>query len=153
MTSGHCADRFHFEWVWQFQASSALSLKTASELTTRLREAIGSRELKLDEAVARIVEIQCHISDGHTSLNAAQGQFHEKNEEVFELQRPNRELCEKLAKKAQGRKHDNAAGKLLEDGRWHRGWPVLPELPGEKPKLYPAARRCERRSSGHIFLR
>jgi len=97
--------------------SAALAgLKTASDLTTRLREAIGSRELKLDEAIARIIEIQCHISDTHTSLNAVQEQIHAKNIEIFELQQQNTKLNEKLAKKALGRKHDNAVWKVLEDG-------------------------------------
>jgi hypothetical protein len=105
--------RYHFS----MELFTALSgLKTASDLTTRLREAIASRELKLDEAVARIIEIQCHISDAHTNLNNVQGQLHEQNRQAFQLEQEVRSLKEQLAKKAQGRKHDNAVWKVLEDG-------------------------------------
>jgi hypothetical protein len=103
--------------ILEMELLSALSgLKTASDLTTRLRDALASRELKLDEAVARIIEIQCHISDVHTDLNNVQGQLHEKNTKVFQLEKEISRLKEQLAKKAQGRNHHHAAWKVLEDG-------------------------------------
>lgn len=91
-------------------------LKTASELTTRIREARGSREVKLDEVVARIIEIQGLISDGRTALINVQEELLEKNREIFRLEQACTKLTERLERKAQGRKHDNAAWKMLEDG-------------------------------------
>jgi hypothetical protein len=92
-------------------------LKTASELTTRLRESLGAREVKLDEVVARIIEIQGHISDGRTALIDAQEQLLEKNRAISVLEQHNRKLQEQISKKQQGRVHDNAVWKVLDDDR------------------------------------
>ena len=43
-------------------------LKTASDLTTRIRKSLGARDVKLGKVVARIIEIQGLISDGRTAL-------------------------------------------------------------------------------------
>jgi len=90
-------------------------LKTASDLTTRIREALGSREVKLDEVVARIIEVQGLISDGRTALIEVQEQLLGKNREIFALEQENRSFQEQLTKKRQGRIHDNAAWKILDD--------------------------------------
>jgi hypothetical protein len=97
--------------------TSGLSgLKTASDLTTRIREALSSRDVKLDEVVARIIEIQGLISDGRTALIDVQEQLLEKNREIFKLEQMCTRLTEQLGKKLQGRVHDNAVWKVLEDG-------------------------------------
>jgi hypothetical protein len=67
-------------------------LKTASELTTRLREALISREVKLDEVVGRIIEVQDMISDGRTALIDAQDQLLKKNAEIQKLTEQVRKL-------------------------------------------------------------
>ena len=97
-------------------AAGLSGLKTASDLTTRIREALGSREVKLDEVVARIIEIQGLISDGRTAFIDVQEQILEKNQEIFQLQQACTKLTERLEKKTQGRKHDNAVWKVLDDG-------------------------------------
>jgi hypothetical protein len=96
-------------------AAGLTVLKTASDLTTRVREALGSREVKLDEIVARIIEVQGLISDGRTALIDVQEQLLEKNREIFSLEQDNRKLQEQLSKKQQGRIHDKAAWKVLDD--------------------------------------
>src|SRR5947207_7655935 len=67
-------------------------LKTASELTTRLREALKSRDVKLDEVVARIIEIQDMISDGRTALIDAQDELLRKTAETQNLKEQIRKL-------------------------------------------------------------
>lgn len=84
-------------------------LETASDLTTRIRESLGERDVKLDEVVARIIEIQGLISDGRTALIDAQEQLLEKNRTILALEQDSRTLQEQLSKKQQGRVHDNAA--------------------------------------------
>ena len=96
-------------------ATGLTVLKTASDLTTRIREALGSREVKLDEVVARIIEVQGLISDGRTAFIEVQEQLLEKNGAIYALQQENRSLQEQLTKKRQGRIHDNAAWKVLDD--------------------------------------
>jgi len=91
-------------------------LKTASDLATRIREALGSREVKLDEVVPRIIEIQGLISDGRTALIDMQEQLLDKNKEIARLDQECTALKAQLAKKQQGRIHDNAAWKVLDDG-------------------------------------
>jgi hypothetical protein len=105
-------------------ASGLTVLKTASDLTTRVREALSSREVKLDEVVARIIEVQGLISDGRTALIDVQEQILEKNRTISELEHANRDLQERLSKKKQGRVHDNAAWKVLDDNS--EGGPYCP---------------------------
>jgi hypothetical protein len=90
-------------------------LKTASDLTTRIPESLGARDVKLDEVVARIIEIQGLISDGRTALIDAQEQLLEKDRTILALEQDSRKLQEQLSKKQQGRVHDNAAWKVLDD--------------------------------------
>ena len=66
-------------------SATLTGLKTASDLTTRLREALGSGEVKLDEVLARIIELQGFISDGRTALIDVQEEIHAKNEEIRRL--------------------------------------------------------------------
>lgn len=91
-------------------------LKTASDLTTRIRESLGTRDVKLDEVVARIIEIQGLISDGRTALIDAQDQLLEKNRSISALEQDNRKLQEQLSKRQQARVHDNAVWRILGDG-------------------------------------
>jgi len=91
-------------------------LKTASDLTTRIRESLGAREVKLDEVVAKIIEIQGLISDGRTALIDVQDELLEKNRKILALEQEKQKLQELLSKKQQGRVHDNAAWKILGDG-------------------------------------
>lgn len=63
------------------------TLKTASELATRLREALKSRDVKLDEVAARLIEIQDLIVDGRGALIEAQEQLIGKNEDLADLRR------------------------------------------------------------------
>jgi len=65
--------------------------------------------------VARIIEIQDLISDGRTALIDVQEQLLEKNREILELEQTCMKLTQRLEKKGQGRKHDNAVWKVLED--------------------------------------
>jgi hypothetical protein len=88
-------------------------LKTASELATRIRESLGARDVKLDEVVARIIEIQGLISDGRTTLIDVQDQLLEKNRIISALEQDNRKLQEQLSKRQQGRVHDSAVWKVL----------------------------------------
>lgn len=90
-------------------------LKTASELIKGIREILGERDVKLDEVVARIIEIQGLISDGRNALIDAQEQLLEKNRAIFALEQDNRKLQEELSRRQQGRVHDNAAWKVLPD--------------------------------------
>lgn len=71
-------------------AGGLASLKTGSDLVTRLREAL-TREIKLDEVLARIIEIQAHISDGRTALIDAQ-EDHQKLVAEITLLRDRKEL-------------------------------------------------------------
>ena len=91
-------------------------LKTASDLVTRVRDALASRDVKLDEVLARIIEIQGLISDGRTALIDAQEDILSKNREISALEKENQKLQGQLSKKQQGRIHDNAVWKQLEDG-------------------------------------
>jgi hypothetical protein len=84
--------------------------KTASDLTTHIRESLGARDVKLDEVVARIIEIQGLISDGRTAFIDAHEQLLEKNSTILTLEQ---ELQEQLLKKQQGRVHDNAVWNVL----------------------------------------
>jgi hypothetical protein len=76
--------------------SGALSgLKTASELATRLREALGRGDVKLDEVLARIIELQGFISDGRAALIDVQEEVHTKNEEIRSLNQQLRSIADK----------------------------------------------------------
>ena len=88
-------------------------LKTASDLTTGIRESLGARDVKLDEVVARIIEIQGLTSDARTALIDAQEQLLEKNRTILALEQELQE--EQLSQKQQGRIHDNAVWKVLDD--------------------------------------
>ena len=92
-------------------------LKTASDLITRIREVLGAREIKLDEVVARIIEIQGLISDSRTSFIDAQEQLLEKNRTISTLEKDNLKLRQQLSKKQLGRIHDGAVWKVLDDGK------------------------------------
>jgi hypothetical protein len=96
--------------------TGASFLKTASDLAKLVRESLGAREVKPDEVVARIIEIQGLIGDGRTALIDAQEQLLEKNRTISALEQDNRKLQEQLLKKQQGRVHDNAVWKILDDG-------------------------------------
>jgi len=96
--------------------SGLAGLKTASDLTTLVRERLGSRDVKLDEVVARIIEIQGLISDGRTALIDVQEQLLEKNREISNLEQMCTKLTDQLAKRSKGRVHDSAVWKVLEDG-------------------------------------
>jgi hypothetical protein len=63
------------------------TLKTASELATGLRDALKSRDVKLDEVAARLIEIQDLIVDGRGALIEAQEQLIGKSEELADLRR------------------------------------------------------------------
>ena len=120
MLTQHCPEGWRYDARMDPIAAVATGLsglKAASDLTTRIREALGSRDVKLDEVVARIVEIQGLISDGRTALIDVQEQLLEKNREIFNLEQTCNKLSERLAKKVQGRKHDDAVWKVLDDGK------------------------------------
>jgi hypothetical protein len=77
-------------------------LKTASDLARRVREALGSREVKIDEVIARIIEVQGLINDGRTTLIDVEEQPLEKNRTIGDrICEPERQ--ERLSKKQQGR--------------------------------------------------
>jgi len=98
-------------------ATGLNGLRTASELAKRIRESLGAREVKLDEVVARIIEIQGLISDGRSALIDVQDQIVEKNRIISALENDKRELQEQLSKKQQGRIHDSAAWKIFDDDK------------------------------------
>lgn len=87
-------------------------LKAASDLTTRIREALGSREVKLDEVVTRIIEIQGLISDGRTALIDAQELLLDKTREIARLEKEAKMLNEQLALKGRVRFHDWVVGQF-----------------------------------------
>jgi len=90
-------------------------LKTATDLATGMRKALAAHELKLEEVPGKIMELQGFIMDSRTALGNAEDELRAKKQ-IHQLETDNAELRGQLAKKAQGRKHDNAAWKVLEDG-------------------------------------
>jgi len=90
-------------------STTLAGLKTASELTVRLREALKSRDVKLDEVAARIIEVQDLISDGRTALIDAQ-------EELLTANRENQKLKDEL-KQERTLKADYL---FRENMYWHR---------------------------------
>lgn len=91
-------------------------LKAASDLITRLREALKSGEVKPDEVMARIIEIQDLISDGRTALIDAQEVVISRNAEVQVLKDEVRRLTEAADLGRRVVFHDNACWKRLDDG-------------------------------------
>jgi hypothetical protein len=108
-------------------------LKTASELTTRIREALKSREVKLDEVVARIIEIQDLISDGRTALIDSQEELMKKNEKISSLSDEIRSLKAKADLEHLVVFHDRACWKKLDDGS--EEGPYCPVCWGDSKKL------------------
>jgi hypothetical protein len=91
-------------------------LKTATDIATSLRKAFASHEVKTDEVPGKLMELQGLILESRAALSDAQHEIFAKNKEIYRLEEETRTLRERLAKKAQGRKHDNAAWKVLDDG-------------------------------------
>jgi len=89
-------------------------LKTASDLTTRLREALKNREVKLDEVVARIIEIQDLISDGRTALIDAQEDIIKRTAEIGKLNEELKRLTASLDLSERVIFHDHANWKRLD---------------------------------------
>jgi hypothetical protein len=79
-------------------ATGLATLKTASDLAVRIREALNSREVKLDEVLARVIEIQELILEGRGALIDAQEQLFSKNEELDGFRRQIHELQAAAAK-------------------------------------------------------
>jgi|ERR1700733_6343253 len=91
-------------------------LKTASDLITRIKESLAARDVRLDEVLARIIEIQNLISDGRVAVIDAQEQLAEKNRTIQALEDEIRKLQGQLSKRRQGHVHDNAVWKVLNEG-------------------------------------
>lgn len=94
---------------------TALSgLKTASELATRLRDALKSPEIKPDEVVARIMEIQGLITDGRTAVINLQEHLTTKNAEIQALKDRLREIEQNDELKKSVVFHDHACWRQYE---------------------------------------
>ena len=91
-------------------------LKTATEIATNLRKAFVSHEAKTDDVTERLMELQGLILESRAALSDAQDDIFAKNKQIYQLEEDTRVLRERVAKKAQGHTHDNAAWKVLEDG-------------------------------------
>jgi hypothetical protein len=102
-------------------AAALAGLKNASDLTTRLREALKSRDVKLDEVVARIIEVQDRISDGRAALIDAQETVIQKTAEILDLKARLREVDE-VRQTRQSLKYD---GRVY----WKAGDPEFPFCP------------------------
>jgi hypothetical protein len=108
-------------------------LKTASELTARLREALKSREVKLDEVVARIIEIQDLISDGRSALIDSQEELMKKNEAISSLNDEIKSLKAQADLEHSVVFHDRACWKNADNGE--EEGPYCPVCWGDSRKL------------------
>jgi regulator of replication initiation timing len=61
------------------------------------------------------LEMKRDLLEIYEKLGDLRQQFHDMQDENFKLQEENRQLVAQLAKKQQGRKHDNAVWKVLDD--------------------------------------
>jgi hypothetical protein len=75
------------------------TLKTAYDLSKGVRDALKSREVKLDEVTARMIEIQDLITEGRSALIDAQEELFKKNEELASMRRKVSELEVAISKK------------------------------------------------------
>jgi hypothetical protein len=91
-------------------------LKTASDLIKGIKESLAARDVKPNEVLDRIIEIQNLISDGRVAVIDAQEQLAEKNRTIQALQDEIRRLQEQLSKRRQGHVHDNAVWRVLDEG-------------------------------------
>jgi hypothetical protein len=91
-------------------------LKTATDIATSLRKAFTSHEVKNEEVPDKLMELQGLILESRAALSNAQDDIFAKSKEIHRLEEEARALRANLEKKARGRKHDNAAWKVLEDG-------------------------------------